>query len=897
MNLEWLNKTRLRFAALFKRRKLDRDLEDELAFHLAKRAEKNRAAGLDAKEAGYAAHRQFGNATNAKERSRDMWTFASFEIFWQDIRYGARMLWKSPGFTVVATLTLALGIGANAAIFSMVDWLTLRPLPIREPQQMNFLAFSRPAEDFNDNFSYPEFTEIRKQTAGLFSDEAAMLLNGGLDGLTVDGKTQPLVCAFVNGDFFPMLGIKPYLGRFILPSEGAAPGADPVVVLSYRYWKSRFSADRTIIGKKAAINGHPVTIVGVGPREFLGPTPIFEMQAYMPLGMAVVDTGVSQSFLTDLKARTLLIFARLQPGTSVAQAQPKLAVVGQSIVQQFSRTEEHGALFAKPLRPPGIITGQNPIPRVSALFLSLAGLVLFLACLNVANLLLVRASARQREMAVRAAMGAGRGRLLRQLLTESILLALLGCGVGIVVGLNLTRAMNSLKFQTQWPLVIDFRFDWRVLAYAFGVTLITGIFVGAVPALRASRGNLREILHEGARTSTGARQRLRGVLVASQVGGSLALLIIAGLFIRSLGSVQKAELGFNPQHVLNVSMDPREIGYTDQQGLAFYKELLRRVRALPGVQSASLSSAVPLGEFVGGDDLEIPGYKTSTGTPQPHAYCSGTTAGNLKTMGMRLLRGRDLSDADQENAPRVALINEAMAQKFWPGQDPLGKQFTRASDPKHSVEIVGIVNNTRNTQLYGPFEGYFYFPLVQDYSPSATLQLRTEAPPETMIREVLGAVRSLAPTMPVFGAQTMTQALHGFNGLLFFEIGAVLAGALGFLGLTLAMIGVYGVMSYAVSQRTREIGVRMALGAQPNAVLAMIARQGGFIIAAGLVAGLLAAFAVARMVGDFFVGVTSTDPITYVGVSLLLAAVAVLAGYLPARRATRVDPMVALRYE
>lgn len=894
---EWLTKTWLRLKALFHRSRLDSDLEEELAFHLAKSAEKNHELGIDAEEARYAAHRRFGNVSAAKERNREMWTFAWLEILWQDIRYGARMLRKSPDFTVVATLTLALGIGANAAIFSMVDWLTLRPLPIREPQQMAFLAFSRPAEDFNANFSYPEFTEIRKQTTGVFSEETAMIFTGGLDGLTVDGKTQPLICAFVSGNFFPMLGIKPYLGRFLLSSEGAAPGADPVVVLSYRYWKSRFGGDRAIIGKKAAINGHPVTIVGVGPQEFLGLTPIVEMQAYLPLGMAVANTGIPRSFLTDLKARSLLIFARLQPGTSVAQAGPKLAVVGQNIVQQFSRTEEHGALFAKPLRPPGIVTGPNPIPRVSALFLSLAGLVLFLACLNVANLLLVRASARRREMAVRSALGARRSRLLRQLLTESILLALLGCAGGIVMGLNLTRAMNSLKFQTQWPLVIDFRFDWRVLAYAFGVTLVTGIFVGTVPSLRASRGNLQEILHEGARTSTGARQRLRGTLVAAQVGGSLALLIVAGLFIRSLGSVQKAELGFNPLHVLNVSMNPREIGYTDQQGLAFYKELVRRVRTLPGVQSASLSSVVPLGEFVSGDDLNIPGYKTSTGDPQPHAYCSGVTPEHLKTMGMRLLRGRDLSDADQENAPRVALINESMAQRFWPGQDPLGKQFTRASDPKHPVEIVGIVNNTRNTQLYGPFEEYFYFPFAQNYAPSATLQLRTEVPPDTMIREVLGVVQSLAPTMPVFDVQTMTQALHSFNGLLFFEIGAVLAGALGFLGLTLAMIGVYGVMSYSVSQRTREIGVRMALGAQPGAVLAMIARQGGLIIAAGLSAGLLVAFAVARMVGDFFVGVTSTDPITYVGVSLLLAAVAVLAGYLPARRATRVDPMVALRYE
>lgn len=892
---QWLNQIRLKIKALLQRKKLDRDLEDELAFHLTKSAEKNRDLGADGDEARHAARRQFGNLSGVKEQSREMWTFVSLESVWQDIQFSARMLRKSPGFTIIAVLTLTLGIGVNAAIFSMVDWLIFRSLPISQPQQMTFLAYAHSPSEFYTNFSYSEFAEIRKQTGDIFADAAATIENGGDDGLTVDGKTQPTVCAFVTGNFFPLLGIKPHLGRFILPVEGSTPGADPVVVLSYRLWKSRFAGDPGIVGKKAALNGHPVTIVGVGPADFVGLTPIVETQAYLPLGMATV-AGFQPTLFTDPKDGNLTIFARLQPGTNIAQIQPRLALLGQNILKA-SRSNEHGALILKPLRPPGIVTGPDFISKLAALFLTLAALVLLIACVNVANLLLVRASARQREMAVRAALGAPRSRLLRQLLTESLLLSLLGCVGGILAGLYLTSILSALRFQTDTPIVLDFQFDWRVFAYAFGVATVTGIFVGAVPALRGSRGNLRQILHEGGRTSTGGRQRLRGILVAAQVGGSLALLIIAGLFVRSLHGVWKADLGFDPHNVLNFSMNPREIGYTEKQGLAFYEELLDRIRALPGVQSASITSAVPLGEYVGGADLEIAGVTSKDGEPPPHALLGATSPGTLQTMRMHLLRGRDFNQRDDENSPAVALINEAMAKKFWPNQDPLGKQFSRVGDSKRRFEIVGVVNNTRNIQLYGPFEEYFYVPFSQNYSPTATLQLRTPANPQTMIPAVLGVVQSLAPTMPVFGVRTMTEALHGFNGLLLFEIGAVLAGALGLLGLTLAIIGIYGVMSYSVSQRTQEIGVRMALGAQPREVLAMIARQGGFIVAVGIAVGALAALGASSLVQDFLVGVTARDPVTYFGVSVVLASVAILAAYVPARRATRVDPMTALRYE
>jgi predicted permease len=784
-----------------------------------------------------------------------------------------------------------------------VDWLLLRPLPVQNPAQITFLAFVRNGDNFDTQFSYPEFQEVRGQSAGVFSNVAALMFGGlagaqtGPDGLTVNGITEPVQTVFVTGNFFSMLGIQPHLGRFILPSEGAVAGADPVVVLSYRYWQSRFRADPSIVGRAASINGHPVTIVGVAPKGFLGVTPIFEMQAYLPLGMATVETGNETGFLGDPKARGLTVLARTGSGIRIEQAQSALSIFGQRLFKQFPRTDERDILRVIPLRPPGIINGTNPMPRIAGLFLALAGLVLILACINVANLLLVRVAMRRREMAVRAALGAARLRLIRQLLTESLLLALLGCFGGILAGLAASRALSSVPWQSELPFVLDFQFDWRVFAFAFAVALFTALLVGIVPALRVSRGALGEILHEGGRTSTVGRQRFRSALVAVQVAGSLALLIVAGLFVRNLRSVQHADLGFDPQHVLNFTLDPSEIGYTPVQGQTFYKELLARARSLPGIQSASLASLVPLGETVLGDDIDVPAYQVPKDQPAPSAEYNSVSPGYFQTMGIPLLRGRDLSDADDEDSPRVAVINQAMADRFWPGQSPLGRLFTMSSDSKHSIAVVGVVKNSRMADLYSPIEPLFYRPLAQNYSSVETLQVRATSPPQTTIRAILAISASLAPSMPALGVRTMSEALNGSNGLFFFQIGAALVAVLGSLGLILAVVGVYGVMSFSVSQRTHEIGIRVALGALPRQILWMICRQGLLITAVGLAAGLLAAMGIAQLIRDFLVGVTPTDPLTYAGVSVLLAVTVFVACYIPARRATRVDPMVALRYE
>jgi predicted permease len=821
----------------------------------------------------------------------------------QDLRYAMRQMRKSPVFFLIVVLTLGLGMGANTAIFSMVDWLVLRSLPIRDPVQMHFLAFARPGANSEVQFSYPEFAEIQKQTTDVFSGIMPFIFGGlagaqnSQNGMTVDGTTESVQTGYVGGGFFSLLGIAPATGRFILSTEGRVAGADPVVVLSYNYWQTRFVGNPAIVGKAVSINGHPVTVIGVAPKGFLGPTPLLEVQAYLPLGMYLVERGVAADFLANSSARSMLAFARVKSGANLKQVQSEIAVVGQRLRRQYPRGRGIGDLRADPLRPPGIIGGTNPFPKLAALFLTLAAMVLALACVNVANLFLVRAAGRQREMAVRAALGAGNGRLVRQLLTEGLVVAALGCGMGVLLGSGGTRLFGSISMQSELPIVFDFDFNWHVFAYAFAVAVVSAVVVVLVPAARVRHGNLREVLHEGGRTSTGGRQRLRGILVAVQVGGSLTLLIVAGLFVRSLRGVQRADLGFDPRHVLNFTLDPNEIGYTDAQGRAFYRAMLERTRALPGVQSASLASVVPLSDSVQGSDLAIPGYSTSSDQQAPHAEFNAVSSDYFPTMRITLKRGRDFSDADNDSAPHVAVINQAMAERFWPGRDPLGKSFVVTSDPKHPATIVGVVQNGRMNQMYGPFEPIFYLPTAQSYAPAETLQIRSEQSAQAIVPQVRAVAQSLAPTVPVYGVRTMTEVLHGGNGLLFFEIGASLATALGLLGLVLAIVGVYGVMSYAVSQRTQEIGIRIALGAQPRDILRMIGRQGVVIVVSGLTVGLLAALAVGRLVSDFLVGIAPSDPITYVGVSTLLAIIACLATYIPTRRATKVDPMVALRYE
>ena len=813
--------------------------------------------------------------------------------FLEDVRYGVRQMRSSPGFTAAAVLTLALGIGANTAIFSVVDSFLLRPLPVADPGQITVLDSPQKQGFALPLFSIPDYRDLCVQAGTVFSGMFSYLSR--FDGLSVNGKAERIRASYVSGNFFSTLGIQPAQGRFILPSEGETAGADPVMVLSYNYWKGRFGGDPEIVGTKVSVDGHPVTIVGVAPEGFYGTNVLVAQQAYLPLGMAVF--GQAPDFMANRGSRLVYVGARLQPGRSVQQAQASLDVVARRLSQQYSDTDKDLAIEVFPeLRARPIPQAGRLMVVIAGLFLGLTAIVLLLACVNVANIMLVRSTTREREMATRAALGAPRSRLVRQLLTESMLLALAGGAAGILLGYSGSRALGSVDLHANLSFWVGL--DWRVLAYALGAAILTGLIVGTVPALRAARGDLSAILRSGGRGMIGAHQRLRCALVVAQVGGSLMLLIIAGLFVRSLGAAQQTKLGFDPSHVLNLGMDPKEIGYSAAQNRAFYKTLIDDVRALPGVLSVSTAAAVPMGYVIKGDSLAIDGYQPPSGQPAPNVAYNVISPDYFQTMRIPMARGRTFTDADDEKAQYVAIVNEVMAKHFWPNQDPLGRHFTMTREPKHSMQVVGIARDSRFLGVTLAINAHFYVPYAQHDEANSleTLQVRTAGAPELLIPEVERVVATVAPDLPVFDVETMTDALNTLAGLLIFKIGAALAAAFGILGIILATVGVYGVISYVASQRTHEIGIRMALGAHSQDILRMILGQGIVIVGAGLTIGLAAAFSAAHVVRNF-VTVSATDPLTYLIVSATLTLVAVLACYIPARRATKVDPMAALRYE
>jgi predicted permease len=816
---------------------------------------------------------------------------------WQDVRYGARMLRKNPGFTLVAVLTLGLGIGVNTAIFSVVDLILLRPLPIEAPEEVAFLTSQQKGGGVSNNFSYPDLEDIRTQAGSVFSDLAGVQPYG-MEGLSFEGKNQSMWTSYVTGNFFGMMGVRPALGRFFLPTEGKVAGADPVLVLGYSYWKTRFGGDATVVGRTVQVDGHPVTVIGVAPEGFRGISAMLDTQGYLPLGMQVLDNQTPNDFMSHRDQKRVLVIARMKPGVNLGAAQSALAVVARRMESEYPKEDRWATLRASPLGPFGPFTDTtDPMPFVAAVFLLLALLVLVLAGVNVANTLLVRATVRQREMAIRAAMGAGRARLIRQLLTESLMLGLLGCAAGLVLGLGASRALSSVPVNSAIPIVFEFPFDWRVFSYALAAGVFAALLIGTVPALRASRSDLREILHAGGRTATGSGQRLRKTLVVLQVAGSLMLLIVAGLFMRSLKEVQKSDLGFDPSRVLNFSMDVHQAGYREPQARAFLRDLLARVRALPGIQSASLAATVPMGYYSEGTTLQIEGFQPRPGQDDLDAGYNTVSPGYFQTMRIPLLQGRGFRDSDNQDAPRVAVINQVMAERFWHGENPLGRHFLLANDPDHPVEVIGVVKNSHTGSLNGAFGAYFYLAFSQKYMVPVTLQVRTASAAQTTTAQILGIIRSLEPAMPVFDVMSMSQALDTMNGLMLYRVGGGLAACFGLLGLTLAFVGVYGVVSYSTAQRTHEIGIRMALGAERRDVLRLVVGQGLRLIGVGVTLGLGGALALTRFLSSLLYGISPTDPLAFVAVMLLLTASVMLASYIPARRATRLDPMVALRYE
>jgi predicted permease len=892
----WLVTVGLRWRSLFRRSQVEQDLSEELHYHFDQKTQEHIASGLTAEEARRKARREFGGLELSKENCRDTRRVRIIETAFQDIRFGLRMLRKNLGFTAIAVLTLGLGIGANTAIFSMVNSFLLRPLPVRNPEQLTVLGMQLKKGPLQTSFSYPEFEDLQTQSSSVFSDVIADEL--GEAGITLNGKTEPIIVNYVSGNFFAALGVQPLLGRFILPSEGSITELNPVIVLGYSYWQTRFGGDPNLIGKTVLYDGHPVTVIGITPKEFHGLYSLADMQGFLPFGMHQVDNSYQPDTPTNRSDRNLVIYARLAPGITLAKAQSALDVIGERLAKQNPTTEEGMTVsvflerFSRPEPDP-----DRGLLKVATLFLILAALVLVLACVNVANFLLVRATARQREMAIRTALGGTRLRLIRQLLTESVLLALCGGLAGVFFGLAGSNALSAIHLGTTLPVLLDFHLDWRVFGYASAAALVTGLIVGIVPAIRSSRRGVVEAIRDGGRTMSGSRNRFRTALVVVQVGGSLMLLIVAGLMMRSLSYVRRSDLGFDPRPVVNLTLDPEDIGYGKQQGQQFYNQLIERVEAMPGVESASVAFSVPMGYYGNFDWIEVPGYEVPSGTARPIVGLNYVTTDYFRTMGIQLLEGRSFTKADDERSPWVAIINESMANKFWPNQSAIGHEFRQSSIHVHSLRVVGVVKNSRTNNMIGPIREYFYAPFAQQYSSLATLQVRTTPAPESMTTAIREQIASLAPSMPVFDVHTMLQGLYTVNGFLLFELAAALAGILGTLGLVLALVGVFGVVSFAVSQRTNEIGIRMAMGAGQRTILRMILRQGVWIISAGVLSGLVLTVAISRLVGEFISGVSPYDPLTYLSVSTLLVLVALFACYVPARRATRVDPIVALRYE
>ena len=821
--------------------------------------------------------------------------------FWQDMRFALRTLRNAPGFTIIAVVALGLGMAVNTTIFSVINGMLLRPLPVPHAEQLTVLAMKQPGMSEFQTFSYPDYQYISRQT-NAFSDLLAYHVT--LAALSADRKADQAVLTRVSGNYFSALGIHAAAGRLIVTSEGQTPGADPVLVLGYSYWKKRFAGDSQVIGKHVEINGHPVTVVGIAPKGFHGIYAILDSDGYVPLSASIGSKGMEEDSVEQLWRqrgnRSLWLVGRLKSGVSLKQAQASLMVAAQQLAERYPATDKGMTIAAFPeklARPEP--DPDNTLPTIAAAFTILAALVLLVACFNIANVLLVRATVRQREMGIRAALGAGRWRLVRQHLTESLLLALLGGGVGLLLANWADGFLSSLPLGTTLPIMFNFEPDLRVYVYALAAVLVTAVLVGLIPALRVARYDVNSVLREGGRSVSEGRRRhiVRNTLVVAQLAGSLLLMVVAGLFVRSLDKAQQLYLGFNPDHVLNFSLDVQQVGFDKTRGQEFYRQVDERIRAIPGVVSVAQAFIVPMGVVSADDPVNVEGRAVEPGEHVPTVMYNDVTSGYFDTLRIPVLHGRTFTEADNEKAPAVGIINQTMARQFWSSETPLGKRFSIKGSAGPFIEVVGVVQDGKYKNVVETPTPFFYLPLSQVYVDFRTVHVRTSLPPEKLQRDIESNLHALAPDIPVREMQTMTQALQGLNGFFLFRFGAQLTTTMGLLGLILAVVGVYSVVSYAAVQRTHEIGIRMALGAAPRDILRMVLRQSVVIVGVGLAVGLAAAFAGTRVIASFIVGVRPTDAFTFVTVVALLAVVALVACWIPARRATRVSPLVALRYE
>ncbi|MDQ3803637.1 MAG: ABC transporter permease [Acidobacteriota bacterium] len=811
------------------------------------------------------------------------------QTLWQDVRYAARMLLKNPGFTAVAVVALALGVGANTAIFSVVNAVLLRPLAYKDPEQLVFINHNYQKTNLKASVSVPGYLHYR-DNAKSFSGVAA--LAGWAVNLTGEGEPERLQGMAVTPNLFAVLAAEAARGRTFTPEEGQV-GANRVAVLSHGLWERRFGSLPSIVGKNVSLNGEAYTVVGVMPPSF---------QFGRELGQAA-ELWSPLAFTTDqqnpnnLTNEFLQVLARLRPGVSAEQAQAELDTIADNLRRQYMPGAD-ATNWGLLLTPAGeLVIGE--IRTALLVLLGAVAFVLLIACANVANLMLARAAARQKEVAIRTALGASRLRVIRQLLTESVLLALVGGGLGLLIamwGVDLLVRLNEDKI----PRAHEIGLDQNVLFFTLGVSLLTGLVFGLAPAFQTSKIELHDTLKEGGRSGrSGARRGVRDALVVLEVTFAVVLLIGAGLLIRSFFHIQQVDPGFQPAGVLSMQLSLPASKYGElPQRAAFARDMLERVRALPGVKAAGTTTILPMSGNNSSGSFQIEGRQLAQGESSPHGDRWMVSSDYFQTMNIPLVRGRYFTEHDRAEGAQVAIIDETMARKYWPDEDPVGKRifFEGTQQQPRWREVVGIVGHVKHKGLEGESRVQYYVPYDQrPTSAGLYLVVRTEGDPSALAAPVRDAIRSVDRDMPVYRVTTMERLVA--DSLAQRRFAMFLFGVFAGLALVLAVVGLYGVMSYTVTQRTHEIGLRMALGAQARDILRMVVGHGMLLVAVGVGVGLFGAFALTRLMASLLYGVTATDPLVFAGIALLLAAVALLASYLPARRAMKVDPMVALRYE
>lgn len=811
----------------------------------------------------------------------------------QDVRYGIRMLVKNPGFTAIAVLTLALGIGGNATVFSWIRGVLLHPIPaVPESSRLVALETLMPDGQYRTS-SYLDFHDYNDQNqvfSGMVGFElipANMSWNGHNQNERVWGE-------IVTENFFDVLGVRAERGHLFKATDNRGVNSDPYIVLSHGFWQSHFTGDPNIIGRSIEINLRNFTVIGVAPAGFQGTIVGIAADYWVPMMMQpVVLPGENLQW----RGPTFVhLMGKLDPGVSVAQAQANVSAIAQRLAREYPDFDRGIGMVVSPVWKAHY--GAQDLLFKALIFLAIVALlVLLIACANIANLLLARATARQREIAIRSAVGAGRFRLLRQFFIENLLLAFAGGLGGILVSLWSVNFLSDFLPGGYLPFGLDVGVDGEVLAFTVALSVLTGLIFGLAPAWRSASPDLIHSLKESGRTSSPGSQhaRLRSLLVVSEMVLALVLLVGAGLLIRSLENVQTASPGFNPNHMLLAAFDLRGNGYTNQSSHAFYDNLLRRIRALPGVQAATAEQYVPLW-FYGRGTTTLGRNSIEDYTPPPNEDMNvdfNIVGPNyFSTMQIPVVSGREFTQQDREGAPGVIIVNETMAHHFWPGENALGHRVQVWGD---SRTIVGVVKDIKYHTMTERPESFLYFPSLQEGETASNIIIRTAGNPAALLPQVREAAKSINSSVMVLQAGEVSDLLY--ISLFSYRTAATLSATLGALGLLLAALGIYGVLAYSVSQRTHEIGVRMALGAQPRDVLRLVLGQGGKLVISGIVIGLAACFGITRLMSSLLFGVSATDPATFIGVSVLISVVALAASYFPARRAMRLDPMEALRYE